>query len=226
MRPLSNILTAEYRHLNKVFRFDETETEKANSKQQLENICEVNDQYGEDMILVKLVESKVIQWLKKKVKKISAHFENQSHESQDYTTNEDDKPFIPGAQVPGFNMGVTKRAEAPNIEAENRSKKVDAELERECILMAIGFLSEYVSASWREKLFTEYETSLSEIMGKKKKESQKRTHTETRAGNSNEGDYSKYLNQAPIAKVSRQETIKPKTKKPKNKFFMSFYKKK
>ena len=121
----------------------------------LKQICDVNDDYGPDSIFYRYNEEKTLQWLKAKVgilvrklrKMGSALDDNNAHSGIS-------KSFV----IAGNHGPKGSQKDNGTMEAEDRKMK----------LLALRFISEYISNALLEKLSTTYKIPLAEISKKRR----------------------------------------------------------
>lgn len=75
LRPMKDVLHVpdfpDYRFLHSLLFPVGNKTKLEAAKTQIQHICEINDKFFDDDLLVRLSKVKVIEWLKKKIEKIS-----------------------------------------------------------------------------------------------------------------------------------------------------------
>jgi hypothetical protein len=110
----------------------------------MNDMCDVNDKYGDDMILYRYNEEKTIEWLKKKINKTSQVLANQKYQ----------KSLVENySKVDTFNSsGQTSVSTIIEEESDNSIIKIN----KDDILSSIQIISDYLSNKMSSIITKEY----------------------------------------------------------------------
>lgn len=171
---------AKYSPLDQIIHMDEKFARfpfQRVSTWKMQDICDVNDKLGDDMILYRYNESKVIDWLRGKVERTSAAFMKQRVAKMQHTT------FASGFNVSKQSTGAVTTNDGSSISGTIRRRcslpgpvyiliivlhfdVVDTPM-KEDLVMALEVVSDYLTPAMAERLLKAYNMTPADLHNSK-----------------------------------------------------------